>query len=125
MLEDQTAPTPEAAAPPEPDKKPAAKLKPKPRFTGKRKKPKRTAAPKKPATTSKAKPAAASRAELPPIAVIKWIGGENPAREGSGRHERVARLIKFSGKTVEAYLKAGGASATLRNSIRLGLVLLK
>jgi hypothetical protein len=41
MLADQTAPTPEAAAPPEPDKKPAAKLKPKPRFTGKRTKPKK------------------------------------------------------------------------------------
>jgi outer membrane biosynthesis protein TonB len=112
-------PTPEATA----TAKPKVKPKPKPKFTGKRKVKK--VAPKKAAAPKAAAKSAAPRADLPPTAVIKWIGGENPGREGSGRHERVAKLIKFSGKTVEAYLKAGGPAATLRNSIRLGIAALK
>jgi hypothetical protein len=58
-----------------------------------------------------------------------WIGvgsdKANPAREGSNRHKRVAKLMAAYGKTVQDFLDKGGAAATLRNSIRLGIAALK
>jgi hypothetical protein len=50
-------------------------------------------------------------------AKITWIGGENPARDGTERHVRFQRVIKHSGKTVEAFLKAGGIDGTLQRCV--------
>lgn len=50
---------------------------------------------------------------------------ENPGREGSGRHERLARLEKFDGKTVGAFYKAGGKSGTLTKSVQMKWITVK
>jgi hypothetical protein len=50
---------------------------------------------------------------------ISWIfkGEGNGTREGSGRHERREQLRKHHGKTVAAYMKAGGSTATLGRAV--------
>lgn len=49
----------------------------------------------------------------------------NPAREGSGRFDRVANLMKHNGKTVEQFLKSGGKSATLIFAVNEGWAAVK
>ncbi len=53
---------------------------------------------------------------------ITWITGKkNPAREGAGRHGRIDKLMKSSGKTVKAFVASGGNPETLRNCVKAGL----
>lgn len=47
---------------------------------------------------------------------IKVLVDENPCRAGSGKHERVARILKFDGKLVDDFVKAGGKTGSLRFS---------
>jgi len=54
-------------------------------------------------------------------AVIRAVSKENPTREGTGRHERVANLLKHDGKLVSDYLKKG-KSATLKFAVDAGWV---
>jgi hypothetical protein len=89
---------------------------------------------KKPATKGKAKSKAKSKAtkakaksaakraggrrpKFDGAAKITWIGGDNPARAGTERHTRFQRVIRHSGKTVEAFLKAGGIDGTLQRCV--------
>jgi hypothetical protein len=58
-----------------------------------------------------------SRIAFDEAATIHWGSKGNPAREGAGRHERIAQVIKFSGKTVKAFLAAGGNATTLKNCV--------
>jgi hypothetical protein len=55
-------------------------------------------------------------------AKITWLGGDNPARAGTERHTRFQRVIKHSGKTVEAFLKAGGIDGTLQRCVTAKLI---
>jgi primosomal protein N' len=67
-----------------------------------------------------------------PVARSKWSekatikvltkDKENPTRKGTGRHDRVANLIKHDGKLVSEYLKKGGKTGTLSYSIEQGWV---
>lgn len=52
-------------------------------------------------------------------AKIKVLVAENPARKGSGRFERIAKMLKANGKTVKASGVKGG---TLRYGVEQGLV---
>ena len=56
---------------------------------------------------------------FPEDAKIKVLIAENPTRKGSGRFERVAKMLKSNGKTVEA---SGVKLGTLRWGIDQGLV---
>jgi hypothetical protein len=59
-----------------------------------------------------------TRTKLPPDAKIVWIGKENPAREGSGRHARIELVRRGHGQTVKTFLAKGGRGATLANCVR-------
>lgn len=100
---------------PKPEPKPVKR-----KFTGKRKAKPPIAKAKAP---PKAKPAALAVAA--DSAVIKWLGKDHAFRAESGRAERVARLQKHSGKTVELFLKAGGRRSTIARCLGLGLIALK
>jgi len=41
---------------------------------------------------------------------------ENPCRKGTQQHEFIAKLMKFNGKTVGDFYKAGGASHTVKRA---------
>jgi hypothetical protein len=45
--------------------------------------------------------------------VIVWRGRKNPFREGTGAHERTERLRGHDGKTVAAFIAAGGLRRTV------------
>jgi hypothetical protein len=124
----------EVAAEPKPGEPPPASPKAKQpakrKFTGRRKAPRSKPAPK-PAARVKAgaQPAAkpargrarAEATDLPPAATIRWLAHGNPARAGSGRYERIAKLMRFNGKTVEAALKVVPRH-TVANSLKRGLM---
>jgi len=51
---------------------------------------------------------------------------ENPAREGSGKFDRMKNLMKFGGKKVGAFLKTElGRSSTLHNAVKAGYISIK
>lgn len=56
---------------------------------------------------------------------VTWIAKENPAREGSARFDRYAKLQKCTGKTVEACIKAGVPTATLANAEAAKVITIK
>jgi len=70
-------------------------------------------------TAKKAAKAATTRSRFEGDAKIKVLVAENPARKGSGRFERIAKMLKSNGKTVEA---SGLATGTLRYGVENGLV---
>lgn len=54
---------------------------------------------------------------------IVKTGKENPAREKSGKYNRIDNVLKHNGKTVGLYLGAGkGKTGTLSACVKLGLV---
>ena len=53
---------------------------------------------------------------------ITVVKKEHPFREGSGKAKRVDKLFAHSGKTVGAFLKAGGKRSTLSKCVSLKLV---
>jgi len=54
------------------------------------------------------------RAKLNEAEKIQWIGPkENPCRKGSGKAERVAKIMSSSGKTVGTFVKNGGRVGSL------------
>ena len=65
-----------------------------------------------------------ARSKFSEKATIKVLtpGKENPTRAGTGRHARVANLIKHDGKLVSEFLKKGGKTGTLNYSIEQGWV---
>lgn len=69
-----------------------------------------------------AKKAATGRARssgFPEGAKITVLVKENPCREGTGRHERVAKMLKSGGKTVAG---SGVATGTLRYGVNEKLI---
>jgi hypothetical protein len=50
-------------------------------------------------------------------ATINVLVPRNPRRPGTGKHERMALLLKHSGKTVQEFEAAGGNLLTLKNAI--------
>lgn len=42
----------------------------------------------------------------------------NPRREGSGKYDEYALLLKYNGKTVGAFLEAGGKAKTIASMVR-------
>lgn len=95
-----------------------------------KKAPAKKAASKKTAKGSAKKASANART---PVASAKFRGDavitvklkENPARAGTGRHERVANLMKHNGKTVDQFLKSGGKRGTLNFSAAEGWITIK
>ena len=78
-------------------------------------------APAKAPTKRAASNGEVTRMRWRPDQVITWKGGsENPARPGTGRHERVALLMKHDGKTVKKFLDAGGRTSTLTHNEEAG-----
>lgn len=84
------------------------------------------AAPKKGATKKAAKKSAAKtngtngtkRPAFDDGAKIAWgAGKENPAREGTGRHDRIEAVRKANGKTVKTFIAAKGNPTTLKNCV--------
>ncbi len=62
---------------------------------------------------------------LRPEGVITVKAKENPCREGSDKHERVAAIFKLNGKTVEAALKAGVRKGSLNYCKEQGWISIK
>ena len=56
---------------------------------------------------------------------VKTKDNTNPCREGSGKHERVAQIFKFNGKTVEQATKAGVRLASLNYCAEQGWISIK
>lgn len=89
------------------------------------------AAPKGKAAKKTSKKASAANARTPAgrytgDEVITVKVKENPAREGTGKFDRMANLIKHNGKTVAAFLKTAlGKSSTLRNAVNAGWISVK
>jgi Sec-independent protein translocase protein TatA len=78
--------------------------------------------PAKKAGKTKVAKKAVKRARFPDDATIKWSAGKkNPAREGAGRHGRIEKVMKASGKTVKAFLAGGGNPTTLGNCVKAKL----
>lgn len=67
----------------------------------------------------------ATRTKFAGDKIVKWIAKANPAREGSARHDRYAKLQKCTGKTVEACIKAGIPTATLANAEAAKVITIK
>lgn len=57
----------------------------------------------------------------PDARIVAMKGAENPAREGSGRHKRIAAVLAASGKSVGDFLKKG-KTGTLSFCVRNKLV---
>lgn len=55
-------------------------------------------------------------------AKITKTGKDNPAREGSGKYDRIANVLKHNGKTVKTYKASGGKGGTLGWCVKNGLV---
>jgi hypothetical protein len=70
----------------------------------------------KPPKVAKAAPAP-KPAPWPEKARIVVLVKENPARVGSGRFDRMERLLKFAGKPVSAFIEAGGQAKTVLFSV--------
>jgi hypothetical protein len=64
----------------------------------------------------------ATRASFNGDAKITVLVSENPMRKGSGRFDRVAKVLKSGGKSVEAYIKSGGKASTLARCVESKLV---
>lgn len=86
---------------------------------------------KKVAKKKAAKKAASSNAR---VGVSRFTGDEkitlkikeNPAREGSGKFDRMANLMKHGGKTVKTFLASKlGRSSTLHNAVKAGYISIK
>lgn len=86
---------------------------------------------KKVAKKKASKKAASSNAR---VGVSRFTGDEkitvkvkeNPAREGSGKFERLANLLKHNGKTVKTFLASKlGRSSTLHNASKAGYISIK
>ena len=61
----------------------------------------------------RAAPAKRARSAFAENARIKVLVDQNPTRKGTGRFERVARILKHNGKTVADFVKHGGKIASL------------
>lgn len=85
-----------------------------------KKAPAKKAPAKKAAKKSEAKASGGGtpRTKFPEDGVITVKAKENPFR--GGRKERFDKLMKFNGKTVKAFLAAGGVSQTLINAVNDG-----
>lgn len=53
---------------------------------------------------------------------VTFPDGEVPAREGTGRYERLMLVKKHNGKTVESFVEHGGRVATLSRAEQNGWV---
>jgi hypothetical protein len=87
--------------------------------------PKKAAPKKKAAAVTKAKkaaPKAGNGAIAPLDAIIRVETKENPRRPGTVQHERYEKLKRFGGKTVQAYLAAGGHRTALNYAVAGGHV---
>lgn len=73
---------------------------------------------KKAKTAKTAKKKATGRG-FPEDAKIKVLVSENPLRKGTGRFERVAKMLKSGGKTIAA---SGVATSTLRYGVEQSLI---
>jgi hypothetical protein len=73
------------------------------------------AAPKKAA--AKTAKRAVGAAKFDESAKITMLVSENPRREGTGAHERFKLLMRWGGKTVGGFLKAGGKRSTLNRAV--------
>lgn len=56
---------------------------------------------------AKAKKAGGKRSLFATDAKITWLGKDNPARDGSGKHDRIENVRKHGGKTVATFLSRG------------------
>lgn len=91
------------------------------------------AAPAKKVAKKASKKASSSNARTAAGGGTRYTGEEtihvkiktNPAREGSGRFERVARIIKYNGKKVKDFVKAGGVTASLHFAVGQGWITVK
>lgn len=77
---------------------------------------------KKAAKKSKAGAKAGSKraANFPPEAKISVTVDGNPRREGTTKHTDFALIRKYNGKTVKAYIDAGGRQRYLQSLVRRG-----
>lgn len=82
----------------------------------------------KPAAAKPAKKASApkgagavARASFSDDAKITWLGKDNPAREKSGRHERIELVRKANGKSVKTFRAGKGRGSTLSWCVKQGL----
>lgn len=78
---------------------------------------------KKAAAAKPAKKASApvARASFSDDAKITWLGKDNPAREKSGRHERIELVRKANGKSVKTFRAGKGRGSTLSWCVKQGL----
>ena len=53
---------------------------------------------------------------------VTFPDGEVPAREGTGRYERLMLVKKHNGKTVGSFVEHGGLQATLGRAVKEGWV---
>ena len=60
----------------------------------------------------------ATRMSFADNARIRVLVEENPAREGTGRFDRVKRIMRHNGKTVAEFVKHGGKLASLSFSVK-------
>jgi hypothetical protein len=61
-----------------------------------------------------------------PALVVGWVKGkQNPKRPGSGAHARWELVKQHSGRSVGAFLAAGGNAETLHNAVKTGCVTLE
>jgi hypothetical protein len=114
---------------------PAPKVKGKAPAKGKAKAvPKVEAAPAAPAKgKGKGKPAPVAPVAAPskkprgldPAFVIVMKIKQNPRRPNTGRHERMAVLMKHNGKTIKEFTAAGGNISTLQIAIQEGIAEIK
>lgn len=61
---------------------------------------------------------ASTRMSFADNARIRVLVDENPAREGTGRFDRVKRIMRHDGKTVAEFVKHGGKLASLSFSVK-------
>jgi hypothetical protein len=63
-----------------------------------------------------------SRKAAPAQGTIKALTPRNPRKPGTGKHARMALLLKHNGKTVKEFGEAGGNMQTLKNAIKEKIV---
>jgi hypothetical protein len=94
---------------------------------GKKTAPKKAATKKTVAKKAPGKPTAAAKTAkrakpAPDDAVIVWRGRKNPFRQGTGAHDRTEHLREHDGRTVAAFIAAGGKRSTVGTCRTRGLV---
>lgn len=78
----------------------------------------------KKAASANARTPAAGRFTGTEVITVKFK--EVPGRAGSGVHDRLANLAKYSGKTVDAFLKSSlGRTSTLHKAVKQGWITIK